>query len=155
MTPLAANPQTRPAAIRYILRSKPAAKGAGPKCTLTTILTTTRTLIASHSRRDFFGTLAKRTLAGAGLLELGHYRAAWFRAMAATADTQLFDIEQAAPGVFFACARAQAHGQRQRRDLRQFKRRAGGRFAFQALGRRLADRADQEGSNAQSRCATS
>ena len=34
--------------------------------------------------------------------ELGHYRAAWFRAMAATADTQLFDIENVAPGVFFA-----------------------------------------------------
>ncbi|HTM13278.1 MAG TPA: MBL fold metallo-hydrolase [Bryobacteraceae bacterium] len=62
----------------------------------------------SHSRRDFFGTLVKGTLAGAGLLELGHYRAAWFRAMAATADTQLFDIENVAPGVFFARARAQA-----------------------------------------------
>jgi cyclase len=62
----------------------------------------------SHTRRDFFGTLVKRTLAGAGLLELGHYRAAWFRSMAATADTQLFDIEKAAPGVFFARARAQA-----------------------------------------------
>ncbi|MEO8053003.1 MAG: MBL fold metallo-hydrolase [Acidobacteriota bacterium] len=61
-----------------------------------------------HSRRDFFGAFAKRTLAGAGLLELAHYRAAWFRAMAATADSQLFDIEMAAPGVYFARARAQA-----------------------------------------------
>ena len=62
----------------------------------------------THTRRDFFATFAKRTLLGAGLLELSHYRAAWFRAMAATADTQLFDIENVAPGVFFARARAQA-----------------------------------------------
>jgi len=62
----------------------------------------------TRTRRDFFGTLAKRTLAGAGLLELAHYRAAWFRAMAATADTKLFDIENVAPGVFFARARPQA-----------------------------------------------
>lgn len=62
----------------------------------------------THTRRDFFATLVKRTLAGASLLELAHYRAAWFRAMAATADTQLFDIEKVAPGVFFARARAQA-----------------------------------------------
>lgn len=62
----------------------------------------------THTRRDFFGAFAKRTLVGAGLLELAHYRAAWFRAMAATADTQLFDIENVAPGVFFARARAQA-----------------------------------------------
>lgn len=61
-----------------------------------------------HTRRDFFATFVKRTLAGAGLLELAHYRAAWFRAMAASADTQLFDIEKVAPGVFFARARAQA-----------------------------------------------
>jgi cyclase len=63
----------------------------------------------AHSRRDFFGTLARRSLAGAGLLELSQYRAAWFRAMAATAEAQLFDIEKVAPGVFFARARAQAH----------------------------------------------
>ena len=62
----------------------------------------------NHTRRDFFGTLVKRTLAGAGLLELAQYRAAWFRAMAATADPQLFDVEKVAPGVFFARARAQA-----------------------------------------------
>lgn len=46
---------------------------------------------------------------GAGLMELAHHRAAWFRAMAADADMQLFDIAQAAPGVFLARARAQAH----------------------------------------------
>ncbi|MGA3210998.1 MAG: MBL fold metallo-hydrolase [Terriglobales bacterium] len=62
----------------------------------------------THTRRDFFGTLAKLTLAGAGLLELAHHRAAWCRAMAATADPQLFDIEKVAPGIFFARARAQA-----------------------------------------------
>src|SRR5262249_44655510 len=62
----------------------------------------------THTRRDFFGTFAKRILAGAGLLELAHYRAAWFRALAATSDSQLFDIEMVAPGVYFARARAQA-----------------------------------------------
>jgi len=62
----------------------------------------------NHTRREFFATLAKRALAGAGLLELAHYRAAWFRAMAATADSQLFDIEKVATGVFFARARARA-----------------------------------------------
>ena len=63
----------------------------------------------THTRRDFFVKFVKFTLVGAGLLELAHYRAAWFRAMAATADPQLFDIEKVAPGVFFARARAQAY----------------------------------------------
>src|SRR5689334_20707114 len=62
----------------------------------------------NHSRRDFFSTLTRRTLAGAGLLELAHHRAAWLRGMAATTDAQLFDIENVAPGVFLARARAQA-----------------------------------------------
>jgi glyoxylase-like metal-dependent hydrolase (beta-lactamase superfamily II) len=60
------------------------------------------------SRRDFFRTLAGSTLAGASLLELAWHRAAWGRAQAATASTQLFDIEKVADGVYFARSRAQA-----------------------------------------------
>jgi cyclase len=60
------------------------------------------------SRRDFFATLMRGTLAGAAILELAHYRAAWARAMAPAAGTQLFDIQKVAEGVYFARARAQA-----------------------------------------------
>jgi cyclase len=52
------------------------------------------------SRRDLF-----RGLAGASLLELAHYRAAWARAMAPRTDAQLFDIEKVADGTYFAKAR--------------------------------------------------
>jgi cyclase len=55
------------------------------------------------SRRDLF-----RGLAGASLLELAHYRAAWARAMAPRSDAQLFDIEKVANGAYFAKARPQA-----------------------------------------------
>ncbi|MGA2602176.1 MAG: MBL fold metallo-hydrolase [Bryobacteraceae bacterium] len=61
-----------------------------------------------HTRRDFFSTLIGRTLAGASILELASHRAAWAQAMSATASTQLFDIEKAAGGVYFAHALPQA-----------------------------------------------
>lgn len=60
------------------------------------------------SRRDFFRTLAGGGLAGASLLELAYYRAAWARAGAAVADGKLFDIQRVADGVYFAYARPQA-----------------------------------------------
>ena len=46
-------------------------------------------------------------LAGASILELAHYRAAWARSLASTAGAQLFDIKKVADGVFLAQARAQ------------------------------------------------
>jgi glyoxylase-like metal-dependent hydrolase (beta-lactamase superfamily II) len=52
------------------------------------------------SRRGLF-----RGLAGASLLELAHYRAAWARAMAPQSDARLFDIEKVADGAYFAKAR--------------------------------------------------
>jgi glyoxylase-like metal-dependent hydrolase (beta-lactamase superfamily II) len=55
------------------------------------------------SRRDLF-----RGLAGASVLELAHYRAAWARAMASQSDATLFDIEKVADGAYFAKARPQA-----------------------------------------------
>jgi cyclase len=58
------------------------------------------------SRRDFLGILKGGALAGAAILELAYYRAAWARAMAPTAST-LFDIQKVAEGVYFARARAQ------------------------------------------------
>jgi glyoxylase-like metal-dependent hydrolase (beta-lactamase superfamily II) len=60
------------------------------------------------SRRDFFQILAGSTLGGASILELAFHRAAWARAMAPGSDTQLFDIEKVADGVFLAKARPQA-----------------------------------------------
>src|SRR5215472_6701996 len=60
------------------------------------------------SRRDFFQILAGSTLGGASILELAFHRAAWARAMAPGGDTQLFDIEKVAEGVFLAKARPQA-----------------------------------------------
>ena len=62
---------------------------------------------ARTSRRDFFRVLMGGALAGASVLELAYHRAAWARA-AAPADFNLFDLQQAADGVFFAHARAQA-----------------------------------------------
>src|ERR1022692_3562832 len=63
---------------------------------------------AHPSRRDFFHTMLRSSLGGASILELAHYRAAWARGMAPTADTQLFDIRKVADGVFCAQARAQS-----------------------------------------------
>jgi glyoxylase-like metal-dependent hydrolase (beta-lactamase superfamily II) len=60
------------------------------------------------SRRDFFWKSIGTTLAGASVLELAYHRAAWARAMAPTSDSQLFDIEKVADGVYFARARPQA-----------------------------------------------
>ncbi|HMF74389.1 MAG TPA: MBL fold metallo-hydrolase [Bryobacteraceae bacterium] len=60
------------------------------------------------SRRDFFRTMVHGTLAGASILELAHHRAAWGRAMAPGSSAQLFDIQKAAEGVYFAQAHAQA-----------------------------------------------
>jgi len=63
---------------------------------------------AAPSRRDFFGRLFGGVLAGASVLELGFYRAAWARAQSAAAGPQLFDIDKVADGVYCAVARAQA-----------------------------------------------
>ena len=62
----------------------------------------------AHSRRDFFRVLTGGALAGASIMELAWHRAAWARAMAPAASTQLFDIEKVADGVYCALARAQA-----------------------------------------------
>src|SRR5690242_13801789 len=52
---------------------------------------------AGHrSRRDFFHTLLRGALAGASILELAHYRAAWARSLASTAGAPLFDIRKVA-----------------------------------------------------------
>jgi len=59
---------------------------------------------AHTSRRHFLSQL----LTGASLLETAFFRAAWARAQAPAASTQLFDIERVADGVYCALARAQA-----------------------------------------------
>lgn len=58
------------------------------------------------SRRDFLRVLMGGALAGASVLELAYHRAAWARA-AAPADEDLFDLQKAAEGVYFAHARPQ------------------------------------------------
>jgi glyoxylase-like metal-dependent hydrolase (beta-lactamase superfamily II) len=63
---------------------------------------------AHSSRRDFFWQLLGGALSGASVLEVGFFRAAWARAQAPAASTQLFDIEKVADGVYCAVARAQA-----------------------------------------------
>ncbi|HEY7303481.1 MAG TPA: MBL fold metallo-hydrolase [Bryobacteraceae bacterium] len=60
------------------------------------------------SRRDFFQILAGSTLSGASILELAFHRAAWSRALGPGSDSQLFDIEKVAEGVYLAKARPQA-----------------------------------------------
>jgi cyclase len=60
------------------------------------------------SRRDFFRTFAGTVLGGASILEVAYHRAAWARALAPSSDTQLFDIERVADGVYLAAARVQA-----------------------------------------------
>jgi cyclase len=60
------------------------------------------------SRRDFLRVLTGGVLAGASILELAYYRAAWARAAAPDADGNLFDLQKVADGVFFAHAHPQA-----------------------------------------------
>lgn len=68
-----------------------------------------RNHVESGSRRDFLRMLMGTTLAGASVLELGYHRAAWARAAAGLKGAgNLFGLEQAAPGVFFAQAFPQA-----------------------------------------------
>jgi glyoxylase-like metal-dependent hydrolase (beta-lactamase superfamily II) len=47
-------------------------------------------------------------LSGSSILELAYHRAAWARAAAPTADTNLFNIQKVANGIYFAQARPQA-----------------------------------------------
>jgi cyclase len=60
------------------------------------------------SRRDFLTTCIGGALAGASILELAWYRAAWARAAASGSDARLFDIEKVGDGIYFARARPQA-----------------------------------------------
>jgi cyclase len=60
------------------------------------------------TRRDFLRVLMGGALAGASILELAYHRAAWARAAAPGADTNLFNIQKAGNGVYFAQARPQA-----------------------------------------------
>ena len=60
------------------------------------------------SRRDFLRVLMGGALTGASILELAYHRAAWARAAAPASDSNLFDLEKAGEGVFFAQARPQA-----------------------------------------------
>jgi len=60
------------------------------------------------SRRDFFRDLVLAPLVGASILDLAARRAAWAQAMAPTAATNLFEIQNVADGVYFAFARPQA-----------------------------------------------
>jgi cyclase len=60
------------------------------------------------SRRDFLRVLMGGALAGASILELAYHRAAWARAAAPGSDSNLFDIQHLANGIYFAQARPQA-----------------------------------------------
>jgi cyclase len=60
------------------------------------------------SRRDFLRVLMGGALAGASILELAYHRAAWARAAAPGSDSNLFNIQQVANGIYFAQARPQA-----------------------------------------------
>ena len=60
------------------------------------------------SRRDFLRVLMGGALAGASILELAYHRAAWARAATPGSDSNLFDIQQVANGIYFAQARPQA-----------------------------------------------
>jgi cyclase len=64
--------------------------------------------LSHQSRRDFFRAFVGTALGGASVLELAYHRAAWARGLARTSDTQLFDIQEVAEGVYFVRARAQA-----------------------------------------------
>jgi hypothetical protein len=64
---------------------------------------------AGHtSRRDFLRVMMGSALAGASILELAYYRAAWARAAAPSSDSNLFEIQKVANGIYFAQARPQA-----------------------------------------------
>ena len=58
-----------------------------------------------HSRRDFFKTVMGSALAGASILEIARYQAAWAQALAPTADPNLFEIRKAGEGVYLAFAK--------------------------------------------------
>lgn len=60
------------------------------------------------SRRDFLRVMMGSALAGASILELAYYRAAWARAAAPGSEANLFEIQKVADGVYFAQARPQA-----------------------------------------------
>lgn len=59
------------------------------------------------SRRDFLRVLMGGALAGASVMELAWHRAAWARATAPSDNEDLFDLQKAAEGVYFAHARPQ------------------------------------------------
>lgn len=61
---------------------------------------------APSSRRDFLKIFSG--LAGASILALGYYRAAWARAAAPGGAGNLFDLQKVAEGVYFAHAHPQA-----------------------------------------------
>ena len=60
------------------------------------------------SRRDFLRMLMGTALTGASVMELAWHRAAWASAAAPQAMGNLFDLQKAAEGVFFAHAHPQA-----------------------------------------------
>ena len=60
------------------------------------------------SRRDFLRVLMGGALAGASIMEMAWHRAAWARSAAPNSEPNLFDIQKAADGVYFARARPQA-----------------------------------------------
>ncbi len=63
--------------------------------------------VSGTSRRNFLREMAT-ILAGASILELGWYRAAWARAAAPNSDANLFDLQKVADGVYFAHGHPQA-----------------------------------------------
>ncbi len=64
---------------------------------------------AGHtSRRDFLRGMMGSALVGAPILELAYHRAAWARAAAPSSDSNLFEIQKVANGIYFAQARPQA-----------------------------------------------
>lgn len=60
------------------------------------------------SRRNFLQTLAIGPTAAISILDLASRRAAWAQALSPGAPTDLFEIQKAAEGVYFAQARPQA-----------------------------------------------
>jgi glyoxylase-like metal-dependent hydrolase (beta-lactamase superfamily II) len=67
-----------------------------------------RNHVDQSSRRDFLRMLMGGALAGASALELAYHRAAWANAAAPTGEGNLFDLQKAAEGIFFAHAHSQA-----------------------------------------------
>ena len=60
------------------------------------------------SRRDFLRMLMGTALVGASAMELAYHRAAWANAAAPSSAGNLFDLQKAAEGIFFAQAHPQA-----------------------------------------------